>query len=376
MRIFRMKKTYLITFSVITGIFYLLAVGGLIYFALDGIRNIFAYLALIPLFMITPVFFTLLIYANYHSYFVFYDDYFEYHRGKNTIRINAKNLRYFFFREGMLTIFFVKDGISDFAASFRRMSEVPENSEERRLALPEDDQLYKFVVPAMGMIQDSNLIINWFTENIPVCPDGQALKDAIGILKKSKDPELKEEGMLLKKANLYASIINRVAFGLAVWCALFPHPYRLSVELTFIFPIILLPILHFSNGWIRFDKRGNSIYPTVCFALIFPMFGLGWRMLQEYTFISAGSFVKAALVFTAIYFVLFLICQKEFSFKDKYTYPVLFMYLFYIFGYALSAVAVINCLFDFSEPVKEIIEKNNEQFSVMMHNGLLGIKWY
>ncbi len=106
------------------------------------------------------------------------------------------------------------------------------------------------------------------------------------------------------------------------------------------------------------------------------MFGLGWRMLQDYTSISAGSFVKAALVFTVIYFILFLICQKEFSFKDKYTYLALFVYLFYFFGYALSAVAVINCIFDFSEPVKEIIEKNKEMIPVMMHNGLLGIKWY
>ncbi len=58
MRIFKMKKSYLITLSVITGIFYLLAIGGLIYF-------------------------------------VFYDDYFEYYKGKNTIRIGRKNLRYF-----------------------------------------------------------------------------------------------------------------------------------------------------------------------------------------------------------------------------------------------------------------------------------------
>ena len=376
MRIFKMKKSYLITFSVITGIFYLLAIGGLIYFALDGIRNIFAYLALIPLFMITPVFFTFLIRANYLSYFVFYDDYFEYHRIKDTFRINGKNLRYFFYREGMLTIFFVREGIHDFAASFKRVSEVPENSEERRLALPEDEHLYKIVIPALGMIKDSNLILEWFTENIPVCPDGQALNDVMEIMKKSKDSELKEEGVLLKKATLYASIINRVAFALAVWCAFFPHPYRICIELTFGFPIILLLILHFSDGWIRFDKRGNSIFPTVCLALIFPMFGLGWRMLQDYTIISAGSFVKAALVFTAIYFVLFLICQKEFSFKDKYTYPVLFVYLFYFFGYALSAVAVINCVFDFSEPVKEIIEENKEMIPVMMHNGLLGIKWY
>ena len=376
MRIFKMKKSYLITLSVITGILYLLAIGGLIYFVLDGIRNIFAYLALIPLFMITPVFLTFLIRANYRSYFVFYDDYFEYHRGKNTIRINGKNLRYFFFREGMLTIFFVKEGIHDFAASFRRMSEVPENSEERRVALPEDEKLFKLVIPALGMIKDSKLILDWFTENIPVCPDGQAFNDVMEIMRKSKDPELKEEGALLRKANLYASITNRIAFALAVWCAFFPRPYRICIDLTFVFPIILLVILHISDGWIRFDKRGNSIYPTVCFALIFPMFGLGWRMAQDYTVISAGSFVKAALVFTAIYFALFLICQKEFSFKDKYTYPTLFVYLFFIFGYALSAVGVINCVFDFSEPVKEIIEKNNEQISVMMHNGLLGIKWY
>ena len=374
MRTFKTKKKYVIITMAIIGVFYLLGIGFLIYEALDGIRNIFAYLALIVLVMMTPVFLTIVAVLSLNSYFIFYDDFFEYHKHRKTIIIKGQNIRYFYFKDGLLTIYFVKDDMRDIEASYYKESLIPENSKERAVALPEDKELFK-VLFSLGMIEDAQEIISWFYENIPILPDGQALNDILGILEKYENPNPKDVNTILAKANKYAKIINILSVVLAVWCAIVPYPYRLSIELNLLLPFILLLIINYSDGWIHFDKRGNSIYPTVCLGAICPVFGLGWRMLEDYMIISTGRFMKFAALFYAVYLILFLICcRREYSFKERYTYFALLAYSFYFFGFALAAVAAINCVFDFSEPVQEIIDNNKG--AVMVHNGLFGIKWY
>lgn len=356
--------------------FYLFAISFLVYEAIIGIKNYAAYFNLIFFVMFVPVFLTIMAIKQFSTYFIFFDNYFEYHKGRKTIRIEAKNLRYFYFNTGLLTIYFVKDGIHDFVSSFCKESLVPENSKERQLALPEDKEMYKLVI-GMGGIEDSDQILNWFFENLPILPDGQAMNDILGIIEKYNEPNFKDVNLVLEKAQKFASFINWISVIIAVWCALFPYPYRLSIELNLLLPIVLLFILHYSDGWIHFDKRGNSIYPTICLAGICPVFGLGWRMVNDYSFEnSTGKFFIASFIFYLIYMILFMICQKEFSFKEKYTYGVLLLYSIFFFGYAMGATAAINCLFDFSTPVKETVKESGQIIEVLMHKGLLGIKWY
>lgn len=360
----------------ITVVFYLFAISFLIYEAVSGIKNYTAYFVLILLVMLVPVFLTIVAIRQFSTYFAFYDNYFEYHKGRKTIRIEGKNLRYFYFNTGLLTIYFVKDGIHNFAASFYKETLVPENSKERQLALPEDKEMYKLLI-GMGGIKDSNQIINWFYENLPILPDGQALKDVIQISTKYNEPDPKDVNLILTKAQKIATLLNWGSVFIAVWCALFPYPYRLSIELNLLLPIVLLFVLHYSDGWIHFDKRDNSIYPTACLAGICPVFGLGWRMLNDYVFEnSAGRFFIASAIFFIIYLTLFIICQKEYSFKEKYTYGALLLYSLFFFGYAMGATAAINCLFDFSTPVKGTVKDNGQFIEVLIHKGLFGIKWY
>lgn len=356
--------------------FYLFAISFLVYEAIIGIKNYEAYFNLIFFVMFVPVFLTIMAIKQFSTYFIFFDNYFEYHKGRKTIRIEAKNLRYFYFNTGLLTIYFVKDGIHDFASSFCKESLVPENSKERQLALPEDKEMYKLVI-GMGGIEDSDQILNWFFENLPILPDGQAMNDILGIIEKYNEPDFKDVNLVLEKAQKFASFINWISVIIAVWCALFPYPYRLSIELNLLLPIVLLFILHYSDGWIHFDKRGNSIYPTICLAGICPVFGLGWRMVNDYSFEnSTGKFFIASFIFYLIYMILFMICQKEFSFKEKYTYGALLLYSIFFFGYAMGATAAINCLFDFSTPVKETVKESGQIIEVLMHKGLFGIKWH
>ncbi len=360
----------------IVAIFYLLAIGFLVYEAASGIKNYAAYFVLIFFAMLVPVFLTIIAIGEFSSYFIFYDNYFEYHKGRKIIRIEGKNLRYFYFNSGLLTIYFVRDGIHDFAANFHKETLVPENSKERQLALPEDKELYKIVIGMAG-IKDSDQILTWFYENLPILPDGQAMNDIIGIFEKYNEPDPKDVNLILARAQKIATFINWLSVILALWSAFFPYPYRLSIELNLLLPIVILFVLHYSDGWIHFDKRGNSIYPTVCLAGVCPVFGLGWRMLNDYTFEkSAGRFLIASAIFYIIYMILFIICQKEYSFKEKYTYGALLLYSLYFFGYAMAATAAINCVFDFSQPVKEMVKDGGQMIEALLHKGLLGIKWY
>ena len=96
MRVFTNKKSYKIILWAIIIIFYLAAIFGLVYFARGGINNYLVYGALVFLFFLVPVFLTIMAVFSLSSYFVFYDDYFEYHKMKKTIRIKAQNIRYFY----------------------------------------------------------------------------------------------------------------------------------------------------------------------------------------------------------------------------------------------------------------------------------------
>ena len=183
MRTFGISKKHKIFVWSVIAVFYLLALSFLVYEAVGGIKNYVAYFILIFLVMLVPGFLTFIAIRQFSSYFVFYDNYFEYHKGRKTIRIEGKNLRYFYFRDGLLTIYFVKDGIHDFAASFYKETLVPENSKERQLALPEDKEMYKLLIGMAG-IKDSEQILVWFYENLPILPDGQAMKDIVGIMTK------------------------------------------------------------------------------------------------------------------------------------------------------------------------------------------------
>lgn len=246
MRTFGISKKHKIFVWSVIAVFYLLALSFLVYEAVGGIKNYVAYFILIFLVMLVPGFLTFIAIRQFSSYFVFYDNYFEYHKGRKTIRIEGKNLRYFYFRDGLLTIYFVKDGIHDFAASFYKETLVPENSKERQLALPEDKEMYKLLIGMAG-IKDSEQILVWFYENLPILPDGQAMKDIVGIMTKYNEPEPKDVNLVLAKAQKIATFINWLSVILAVWCALLPYPYRLSIELNLVLPIILLIVLHRSD---------------------------------------------------------------------------------------------------------------------------------
>ena len=214
MRKYKPKKSYIIFCSAITALFYTAAIFALVYFALGGIKNWVAYIALILLFMAVPVLFTYFCIVNFSTHFIFYDDAFEYHTFRNFVTIKAKNIRFFYYREGTLTIFFTKDKLSNFTTNFNRIVLV-ENSTEKQLALQEDEEIFKLSISAMGFIKDSEMIIKWFSDHIEVMPDGQALKDYTEIIEKY-NPSPEDLGCIMEKAEKIASHLNFFAVAVSL----------------------------------------------------------------------------------------------------------------------------------------------------------------
>ena len=108
MKVIKRKKSSLIIPAVIAALFYAAALYVLLYSVVQGVRSYAAYCVLVPALLCIPMLLTVMIIAAARSYFVFGSDYFEYHTAGKSILITARNLRYFTFSGGLLTVYFIR----------------------------------------------------------------------------------------------------------------------------------------------------------------------------------------------------------------------------------------------------------------------------
>lgn len=376
MKIYRRKKSGTIVLWLLVAALYAAAIFTLADLARDGIKNYTAFFILIPLFLFVPLVLTFFLVGFSRTYFVFEKDFFEYHTWRDSIVIPAKNLRFFTFDSGILTVYFVRENPVSVSKFIHAEKTVRKKSVETHLAVKTDGELFKLAVPSIGLYEHGERILAWFYENLPAYVDGQMYKDLDEIEKKYTGIEPDAVKTLLTKARRLSKIFNLIGIVLGLSIVFFREPYHLMVSLCLLYPIFFLFILHYSDGWIRFDRRGNSIYPTACLAVIGPAIGLGYRMLALYNFADWKRLLLFSALFYVAYLALFIALQKEYSFKDAYTYGALAAFSVFFFMYAFAGTAAINCAFDYSAPTATVIIKNKEPVPVQMHNGLLGIKWY
>ena len=308
---------------------------------------------------------------NRWNYFVFYDDRFEFHYYGRTTLVFARNIRFFSFSEGVLSVYFVRDGLENVRSFLQNEKPVPENSQERSVALKGDGELFRLTVPRIGWYKGHAEILRWFATYRPQILDGQALQDAFEIEEKFGEKNLKYTAKILEKAGKIASALNWAGVGIGILVAFSPYFYGSLVLIAVAFPIVIAMILHFSNGWIRFDKRGNSIYPTVCLSIIASSMGLAWRMLNVYSVLDMRRFMLTSLATLVLHLVIFMLCQKDFSFSEGYTYVALLFYLPFFFMYALAATCALNCIFDFSTAV----EQTTNGTTILVHRGFFCVPW-
>ena len=376
MKIYKRKKGCTVILWLLIAALYAGAIFTLADLARDGIKNYTAFFILIPLFLSVPLGLTFFLVDFSRTYFIFEKDFFEYHTWRDSIIIPAKNLHFFTFDSGILTVYFVRENPVSVSKFIHDEKAVRENPAEMRLAVKTDGELFKLAVPSIGLYEHGERILAWFYENLPAYVSGQMYKDLDEIEKKYTGIEPDAIKTLLTKAEKLSKILNLIGIVLGLSIAFFRVPYRFTVSLCVLYPIFFLFILYYSDGWIRFDKRGNSIYPTACLAVIGPAFGLGWKMLSLYDVADGKKLLLFSVLFFAAYLVLFIALQKEYSFKDAYTYGALALYSVFFFMYAFAGTAAVNCAFDYSAPTETVIIKNKEPVPVQMHDGLLGIKWY
>lgn len=356
-------------------LFYAAALYVLVYSAVQGVKSYAAYCALVPLLLCIPLLLTVIIIVAARSYFIFGSDYFEYHTAGKSILITARNLRYFTFSGGILTVYFIKETLESVSSRIVGEKRIQENTEEKALTIQNNGVLFKIGIPAIRLYEHGDQILAWFYKNLPLYVDGQALEDLRAIEKLYKDIDYAQVQNALIKAERIAKTLNLIGILLGISVNAFQTAYRLTVFLCAAYPIAMLFLLHFLNGWVRFDKKGNSIYPSIAISLIACTFGLAWRMLAVYSIIDVKKLFFIAAVFYSAYFILFLVMQREYSFKDRYAYAAALVYSVYFFAYALSAVTAVNCAFDTSSPVATVIVETRQEKTVYTYRGLLGIPW-
>ena len=87
------------------------------------------------------------------TYFVFEKDFFEYHTWRDSIIIPAKNLRFFTFDSGLLTVYFVRENLVSVSKFIHGEKAVRENPAEMQLAVKTDGELFKLAVPSIGLYE-------------------------------------------------------------------------------------------------------------------------------------------------------------------------------------------------------------------------------
>ena len=366
MRTFKCKKAYKITMILFTVAAFVFAITTAIttFIALhkDGIQNAALAAAFGVFMLLVPAVLVWFCVISFHTKLVFFPDRFVYHTLKNEITIKAKNVRSFFYRHGVLTIFFVRDTLDSFAE--KKQTDALAESAETAIAPKKDEMLYKIQIGGMGAIQGAEEIVQWFSEHIEIRVDGQALSDLIEIAVKYDFPNPNRVGAVLEKARHIAASLNIAGSIIALWVWVFPVPYRFCVFLALAVPLIVPLLLRFSNGFIRFDIKGNSIYPCICLASTACALGLSWRMLNDISIANIRRFFLYGAIFFVLYMAFFLICQKEFSVRRLGDWGSLFLYSVYLFAYSLAAVCAINCVFDVSAPADGV------------YRGVLFLPWY
>jgi len=294
-------------------LFYAAALYVLVYSAVQGVKSYATYCALVPLLLCIPLLLTVITIAAARSYFIFGSDYFEYHTAGKSILITARNLRYFTFSGGILTVYFIKETLESVSSRIVGEKRIQENTEEKALTIQNNGVLFKIGIPAIRLYEHGDQILAWFYKNLPLYVDGQALEDLRAIEKLYKDIDYAQVQNALIKAERIAKTLNLIGILLGISVNAFQTAYRLTVFLCAAYPIAMLFLLHFLNGWVRFDKKGNSIYPSIAISLIACTFGLAWRMLAVYSIID----VKKLFFIAAVFY------SADFRYSPKRTPPLI-----------------------------------------------------
>lgn len=159
-----------------------------------------------------------------------------------------------------------------------------------------------------------------------------------------------ERNAKLKKATMITKIITVVAVAAGIWYLFFPDPYSISTGVNIALSLLSIIMLKISDGWIHFDQKRGSKYPTILSPFIISSAALCLGSLKRYDLYEFKSGLFLILAFWAGITVLFFLCQSEIKIHAEKRLVQICCTVFLFAFFAIGASIAVNCEYDYSEP--------------------------
>lgn len=154
----------------------------------------------------------------------------------------------------------------------------------------------------------------------------------------------------LKKARLFAKVLNGLTSVIVVWMFFYPRPYSYLVIACICLPLIGLLTVKFWKGLIQIDAEKDSAYPMVVFPLVFPGIILSLRAMLDFSINDYSNIWLPAIVISLIFVGFVIALSKKKPIKKAADYFAIVSYVVFGFIYGYGTVVSTNCVFDTSEP--------------------------
>jgi len=182
----------------------------------------------------------------------------------------------------------------------------------------------------------------------------------------------------LARARKISKILNWSAGISMAWIFFYPTPYKYSILIAIIIPIVALVIVKFSKGLIRTDEGRGSAYPSVVYAFIYPSIGLAIRAILDYNIFDYSNVWKITILLTIAFLFILMYKQQELKFKKMLDYITVASFALFLFAYSFGTIVHINCYYDNAEPqsfVTKIIDKRKNTGKKSTSHYLKLSKW-
>lgn len=195
-----------------------------------------------------------------------------------------------------------------------------------------------------------NEITEWLSNNYSDLDIVQANQEKLEILNNPEfgwTSEQREEK--LNKAYKIAKTLNWTGGLIGIWTIFFPNPYEYSIIASIAFPLICVIAVKYFNGLIRIDRRNDTAYPTIFWALFVTSSGIFLRALLDFNIFDYTKAWAPSILIALAYITALTIGNKEFKFNKPKDCLIIIGFSIFMFGYGYGSVITLNCLYDKSE---------------------------
>jgi hypothetical protein len=154
----------------------------------------------------------------------------------------------------------------------------------------------------------------------------------------------------LAEARRIARYLNIVGGVVAGWLWFYPHPYDIAGLVAIAVPLLSLGAVYLYRGFIRFDQRNNSAYPSMFFGFMLPGMGLLIRAVLDFEIMEYGQLWMVVVLVTVVIAAVLMLGTRELKFKKRVEYFTAVAVAGIVLAYVFGAYVFANCVFDASAP--------------------------